>query len=128
MIPLDDPGREETEALEIAAGLTPDRAFDRCWLRCLHAQAVDRLRAEYERTGRGILFETFKDLPRGARPEESQAELGIRLGLSAAAVKAAFHRFHRRQAELLREVAGETVGSPAAVEEELRHLLASLEG
>ena len=50
------------------------------------------------------------------------AALADQLGLSEDAVKMAVCRLRRRFRELLREEIGKMVGSPAEIEDEIRHL------
>lgn len=125
-IALDQFEAEERERIEPVDALTPDQVFDRRWLQRLNERAVERLRREYESAGKLDLFELFKEVRRGGSPDETQAEMGRRLGVSTSAVKSALHRFHRRQSELLLEEVAHTVGRADAVTDELRELLAAL--
>jgi RNA polymerase sigma-70 factor (ECF subfamily) len=122
-ISLDAFAEEERQLIEPIEHLTPDRVFDRCWLRRLNEQAVDRLRAEFAAAGKAAQFEAFKHVQRGDRTGESHVRLARQLGMSPSAVKSALHRFHRRLGELLRDEVARTVGSPDAVNEELSLLL-----
>jgi hypothetical protein len=65
-------------------------------------------------------------LAAGGCDEISYRDMGRRLGLSEGAIKVAVHRLRRRYRELLRDEVARTIDGTEAVEEELRHLLATL--
>lgn len=117
----------ETHCAQLAAsGDTPDRAFDRQWALTLLDTVLKRLRGEYADSGREALFLGLKDSLAGDRSEASYRELGVRLGFSESAIKAAAHRLRQRYRELLREEIARTVSTPEEVEDELRYLFAAL--
>jgi DNA-directed RNA polymerase specialized sigma24 family protein len=58
----------------------------------------------------------------------SQANIAAQLGMTANAVRQAFHRFRQRYQSLLREEIAHTVATPADIEDELRHLIAVVRG
>lgn len=122
-IDLDEFEAEERERFEPVDQLTPDQAYDRRWLRRLNELAQQRLRDEYQNSGRSALWEAFRQLQHVAGGEDSHGEVARRLGLSPAAVKSALHRLRTRQAALFREVVAETVGDSPSIQEELRDLL-----
>jgi len=62
----------------------------------------------------------------GGRDEPGYAELARRHGSTEGAIKVAAHRLRVRFKQCLRDEVAHTVASPGEVEEELRHLLASL--
>ena len=64
----------------------------------------------------------------GEQSELSYRELGAQLGMSEAALKVAIHRLRRRYGKLIHQHIAQTVASPAEVDDELRHLLASVSG
>jgi len=113
-------------------GETPERAFARDFARALLERTLARLAADYDAAGRGELFEALRAglADAGVGPtQETQAEIGARLGLSDGAVKVAAYRLRRRYAELLRAEIAETLPAPAdseAVEDEIRGLFEAL--
>lgn len=130
-------GREQFIALEfdtaetrcvqpVAAGDTPDRAFDRQWALALLDVVLGRVRKEYTDSGRDQLFVGLKDTLAGARTEIPYRELAARLAMSEGAVKVAAHRLRQRYRALLREEIANTVAGPAEAEDELQHLFAAL--
>jgi RNA polymerase sigma-70 factor (ECF subfamily) len=53
-------------------------------------------------------------------------QAAVQLGLSEAATKSAVHRIRVRYREVLRDEIAQTVTDPAAVDDELRHLISVL--
>ena len=99
---------------------TPEAAFDRAWAMEVMDRAGRRLRADYE--GKSALLEAL--LPRlTGGGTEPLAEVGVRLGMSEAAVKMALSRLRRHFGDTLRAEILETVGSHADIQDELRYLL-----
>jgi RNA polymerase sigma-70 factor (ECF subfamily) len=125
-IPLEFDTAETRCAQPIAAGDTPDRAFDRQWALALLDVVLGRLRRDYRDAGREPLFLGLKETLSGARAEIPYRDLGARLGLSEGAVKVAAHRLRQRYRELLREEIANTVAWPEEVEQELKELFAAL--
>jgi len=114
--------RYQTEAAEFPA----DRMYERRWALALLAQAMARLRAEFEQAGKAAEFERLKafltvgkqDIPFGAAAAE--------LGVSEGALRVTVHRLRKRFRVLFREEIGHTVTSAEDIEEEFRHLMAAL--
>lgn len=113
--------------LEPADGGPDETGFDRRWAETLVAEVLARLRAEAERDSGPERFTALKAFLVTDAPAR-YAEVAGRLGLSEPAVKSAIHRLRRRYAELLRSAVANTVPSPADVEDEIRHLFATLAG
>ena len=105
--------------------LTPDRQFEYAWAMAVVDQAMLRLRAEWERAGRGERFDALKASLTG-RPDATGRELAAKLGMSEGAVRVAVHRLKRRYGEILREDVGATVDSADGVDDELQDLMAAL--
>jgi RNA polymerase sigma factor (sigma-70 family) len=102
---------------------TPEEAFDQHWALTLLDRALRDLRAEYERDGRGVVFETLKGCLTAAPDARPYADLGAALGLSEGAVKVAVHRLRERYREKLRAEIAQTVAGPSEVDAEMRHLV-----
>ncbi len=84
------------------------------------------LRAEYERTGRGAVFEALKGVLTGGGRAVPQSELAARLGTTEAAVQVAVHRLRKRYRDAVRAAIAATVADEGEVEDELRTLFAAL--
>jgi DNA-directed RNA polymerase specialized sigma24 family protein len=113
---------------ELATNNTPDRLYERAWAMALLEEALNRLRREFERNGRGEAFRCFEPCLQGDPDATRRAEMAGGLGLSVGSVQVALSRARHRYAELLREVVLQTVASPAEVSDEIHHLQTVLRG
>ncbi len=111
-------------------GLTPDRLFDRAWALRLLDGVLERLAREYAEAGRTAQFEALQVVLSEGPRSVPRATIAARLGTTEGAVQAAVQRLRRRYRDVLREQVAETLEDPddAAVDEELRELLAALGG
>lgn len=111
-----------------AAGLSPEKAFERRWAIAFLERVYQRLESEYQRQGRSDLFEALRGTLAGASAVAPYAELAARIKASEGAVKVAVHRLRQRYRELLRETIADTVSDSAEIEDELRYLYRTLTG
>lgn len=123
---LDQAAHDDVLARAASAELPPDRAFDRSWAHALLQTVADRLEAEHAAAGHAEHFGVLFPAIAGRRPDAPHAEIAARLRLSEQAVRSALVRLRRRYRHLLREEIARTVADPAEVDDELRHLFASL--
>jgi RNA polymerase sigma-70 factor (ECF subfamily) len=112
--------------LEPESNAPEEKLFDRQWALALVAEVLARLRAEANRDGTLDRFDALKGFLVSAAAENSYATAATTLGLSEAAVKSAIFRLRRRYGQILREAIANTVASPEEVDDEIRHLFASL--
>jgi DNA-directed RNA polymerase specialized sigma24 family protein len=123
-ITLDEAAADQRYQNESIDRVTPEILFDRHWAQTVMGVVLDRLAAE---TGEKR-FEALKGFlleEKGGVSYESAA--GV-LGLSTPAITSAIFRLRARFRALLFEEVAHTVNQPGEVEQELRHLLASLGG
>jgi RNA polymerase sigma-70 factor (ECF subfamily) len=106
--------------------LAPERVFDLRWAATVVEHALRRLREECEGQGRLRLFEALRDHLTAERADTSYADLGAGLGVADTVVKKQLHNLRQRYRWLLREEVAHTVGNPADVDDEIRHLCATL--
>jgi RNA polymerase sigma-70 factor (ECF subfamily) len=125
LIPLDAREAEDTYRLEPADNVTPEVVFDRRWARTVLGTALSRLRREMAGRELARRFELLRPYLAGDGPA-GYRELAGELELSESAVKVTVHRMRRRLREILRDEVAQTIGDPADVDGELRHLLAVL--
>jgi hypothetical protein len=97
--------------------------FERRWAQAVFTDAMNRLRADYQRRGQGALFEELKNLQPGNHGERSHAVIARPLGMTEQAIKNAVLTFRRRYADCLRRQVARTVETPGEVHEELNHLI-----
>jgi RNA polymerase sigma factor (sigma-70 family) len=126
VISLDVADTEERYRHEPASETTPDRLFDRTWVITLLEKVMKDLQQEYFHAGKGKLFGTLEVFLSGGKAEITYTEIGTELQMSESAIKMAVSRLRHRYGERLRSEIAHTVAGPAAVEEELRHLLGAL--
>jgi RNA polymerase sigma-70 factor (ECF subfamily) len=106
--------------------LTPDRLFDRRWALTVLDQVISRLRQEYERSGKGRLFDKLSAFLPGDAEADSYGELARDLGMTEGTVRVAVHRLRRRYGELFSSEVANTVSSPTEIHDEMRYLLGAV--
>ena len=106
--------------------LEPERLYDLRWAVTLVEQALRRLREECEAKGRLRLFEGLRVHLAGEHGDVSYAELAAALGVAETVVKKQLHNLRQRYRWLLREEVAHTVDNPSDVDDEIRHLCATL--
>ena len=127
-ISLDSLAAEERYRLEPIDNRTPDQLFDRRWALAVLDEVLKRLRSEWDAAGKSAVFDTLRVFLSGDAEAPAFAVVGEQLGWSEGATRVAVHRLRQQYRKLLRDEIGQTVGSAAEVEEELRHLSAALRG
>ena len=88
--------------------------------------ALARLKADYNSSGRGALFDLLKDYIWGDKNTLTLAEIATRLDLTEEAVKKSVQRLRQRFRDCLRSEIAHTVATPDQIDDELRHLRAAL--
>ena len=106
--------------------LSPDKFFDRQWALAVLERAFAALETEREAAGKDAEFARLKPWLTGDAVYGDQVEAARGLGLSEGALKVTVHRLRRRFRELLKAEIAQTLDSPEAVEEEMRHLFSAL--
>lgn len=120
-LPLDT--AETRYGREAADTSTPEQAFEQQWALTMLESVLRQLRSEYERDGRGRLFEVLKPCLMGSRESQPYATLAAALQMTEGAVKVAVHRLRERYRERLKTEIAHTVASPEDVDNEMRHLI-----
>lgn len=121
-------GTERPDPLfdRLVDSMSPDRLYERRWALTLIEHVLKRLKKEYRATGNALLFDSLKKLLPDEPEAPSRPEIAATLGMTENALRQAFHRFRHRYQLLLREEIGHTVADPGEIEDELRHLIATL--
>lgn len=116
---------ERRYGLEPADARTPEDVFDTQWaaqvFTAARARLEDKHREGWMRGSR--FFAPLLDLVLDERGE-SFADMAARLQTSEGSLRVVAHRVRQQFGVCLREVIADTVETPEAVDEELRHLLA----
>jgi RNA polymerase sigma-70 factor (ECF subfamily) len=126
IISLDAAEAETRYALEPIDDLSPDKLFDRQWALLLVDHTLDRLEAEFANADKQAAFDQLRRFLPGSAGHPSRAEAAQALGTTEGAVKVAVHRLRHRFAQLFREEVAATLSPTVDIDEEIRHLLASL--
>jgi RNA polymerase sigma factor (sigma-70 family) len=124
---LDFAAAEDRLSREPATAETPERSFDRRWALTLLDGAMSQLRAEAHEAAKGEHFDALTPYLTGDDSARSYAETATMLGSSEGAVKVAVHRLRRRFRDIVRQEILQTVSTPADIDDELRHLLSSVQ-
>ena len=124
IISLDELRKGEGIEIEPADPMTAEMIYERRWALTVLERVLRRLKDEYRAAGNTMLFDALKELLPDEPGSPSQAEIGIRLGMTENAIRQAFYRFRQRYQSLLREEIAHTVATPGDIEDELRHLIA----
>ena len=120
---LDVPEGDVGWVPEPASALTAEAVFERRWAETLLNRVMERLREEFDGSGRMGRFDALKIFLTEDRGETSYTDVAIRLGMSVSAVKSGIHRMRVRYAELVRGEIAETVDVETDVDSEIRYLL-----
>ncbi len=119
---LDLPDGERRYTLEPVVDAPAERVFMRRWAITVLDQAVQRLRDDYERSGKLELFDSLKGFLGGGPSNVPYSDIAAELGSTEGAVKVAVHRLRMRCREMLRREIAQTVDSESEVDEEIRDL------
>ena len=126
IISLDEHNTETRYLSEPRDEMTPEKAFERRWAMTLLAQVLAQLKAESYAAGKAELFDGLEVFLSGENDGNSYAEAGQRLSMGAEPLRMSVFRLFQRFRELLRREIANTVDSPEAIDEEIRHLFAAL--
>lgn len=113
---------EQRYHLEPTDCLAPDKAFERQWALALLDQVLARLEQEFRAADKASMYQRLRGFLVAGTAEESYADAAKDLGMTGEAVKKAVQRLRHRYSQLFREEIAHTVGTPAEVEDEMRHL------
>jgi RNA polymerase sigma-70 factor (ECF subfamily) len=126
LLSIDAGTAEDRLRLEPRHDLTPEKEFLRRWTLTVIDQSLCALRDELDGQGKGPLFESLKSFLIGEAGDDSCARAAREQGSTEGAVRVAVHRLRKRFRARLREEIARTVEDEAAVDDELKSLLASL--
>ncbi|MBO0701168.1 MAG: hypothetical protein J2P46_22415, partial [Zavarzinella sp.] len=127
-VPLDFAAAAERFRREPADGGDAEKRFLRSWAVTLLDGTAAAVRAEYDRAGRGALFDRLRTSLTGDPEAEKYRVIGAEFGLTENAIKKAAQQLRQRyQVELRRRIL-ETVAHPNQVDDEIRELFAAVGG
>jgi RNA polymerase sigma factor (sigma-70 family) len=123
-LPLSWEGLEE-RYLQTPSGLSPELLYERQWAMGLIEQVLDLLKNEAAAAGKARVFDELKGFLTG---EGDYRQAAMALGMNEGAARVAVHRMRRRYRELLTAEIAQTVNDPAAIQDEIRHLIEVVSG
>jgi len=126
-VSMDSLAAEERYRLEPADLRAPDVLYQRRWALTVLDRFTAALRDEYTAAGKAAVFAVLSPWLTAA-PAGGYAAAGERLGIPEGAARVAVHRLRKRYAELMRREIARTVEKEDDIEDELRTLLAALQG
>jgi RNA polymerase sigma-70 factor (ECF subfamily) len=126
IVSFDAGDADQRYRLEPAHDLTPERLFDRQWAIALIHRALDAVRQDVAARGKLPVFERLKSFLTAPDNLDPYRAAAADLGMSEGAVKVAVHRMRQQFREALRAAIAETVAGDEDVDDEVRHLFASL--
>jgi len=127
VLSLDVQDEENQYVVEPADQLDPAKLYDRRWAQTIIAVVVSRLKTDYALRGKSQLYAEISRFLFDKKTDVTREEVARRLGIAVATVDVEVHRLKKLFGEVLRDEVAHTVSSSAEVEEELKHLLASLQ-
>lgn len=122
---IDWQGAESIYKAEPALAESPDALYTRAWAVSLMEEALQRLAAHYQSTGRTALHDVLLPALESPPPDITFAEAGAALGMTSAALRTAAVRMRHRYRTILLELAAARLGitSEVALAAELRTIL-----
>ncbi|HEX7653805.1 MAG TPA: sigma-70 family RNA polymerase sigma factor [Verrucomicrobiae bacterium] len=127
-LPLHELTDEQLAGFPGGGELTPAGSFDRAWAQAIQARAMAALKSELRDGGKKRHLELLKPFLTREGDAGSYARAGEQLEVAAKSVPVLVHRLRQRYRELVRAELAQTVATPTDLEEEMRHLLAVLNG
>jgi len=128
IVSIDEELGESKYQIELEESDTPESLYQKAWAKELLDRVHLRLKTQYEKAGNGALCDALETYLTGDDEKVPYADKAEELGMTHSAITSAVHRLRTRYGTLLREVIAETVSDPEEIDEELRFLIASLEG
>lgn len=123
---LDTDAGETGYLLEAAERQTPLDVFEQRWATTVLERAMARLQLESVDLGTLSQFEALKPYLTSAEPQDPYAKVAEALEMTEGAVATAVHRLRLRYGKCLRAEIANTVAELTEVDDELRHLLATV--
>ena len=122
LLPLDDvEARFEMEMVSTEPEAT---FFDQRWARTIMERAMTALKEEFTAGGKGAQFARLKRFLTESAEEKDYAPVAAELQMKPGTVAVLVHRMRQQYRAKVRAEIGQTVDSPAEIEDEMRQLLA----
>ena len=122
VIPLECQDAENQFSHEPQDKRDPEKLFFATWAKLLLNRALQGVRAHYQKTGRGEMFQLLEATATMDEDATPYRELAAKLKTNEAALRIQVFRIRKRYAKILRNEVAQTVHSPDELEEELAWL------
>lgn len=116
------------EIADAGAAESPERQFELAWALTVLDRAMDALRAEAGKSGKGELFEQVREFLTETPDPDDYARIAGEMKMRPNTLAVAVHRLRARLRELVRAELAETVADDADVVDEMRALRSVLGG
>ena len=126
-ISMDFDSAESSVSLEPSTDLTAEQIYDQQWTIALLGRILQRLKQEFDETGKSKQFEVLKGFVIGDHAGTTYADAAMQLNMSEAATRKTASRMRSRYRELLQEEIAQTVSTRADVNDEIRSLFLTFE-
>jgi DNA-directed RNA polymerase specialized sigma24 family protein len=128
VVPLECQDAERQYSSELLDHRDPEKFFLIAWARSLLERTLKRVRAHYQKTGRGDMFSVLEATATMDEDATPYRDLAEKLQANEAALRIQVFRIRQRFAKVLREEVAQTVHTPDELEEELAWLQRVLKG
>jgi len=105
-------------------GDSAEMAFDRAWVLTVIDHAVDAVKREMTKAGKGILFDSLVRFIDGRDPDRPHKEVAEEFGMTEGTLRVALYRMRQRFRFHIEEELRQTVSSKSELDEEIGNLLA----
>jgi RNA polymerase sigma-70 factor (ECF subfamily) len=125
-VPLDLALAESRYGANVQCSAMPEARFDRGWALAVLDRALARLKEEFERSGRGALWEGLKGFLLGDFGDQTFASVAAELRITEGAAKMTVSRLRQRFYALVRQEIADSVTDSQQLEEEFRTFMEAL--
>ena len=124
---LDFDSGESRYQIEPFHDMTPEKLYERQWVRTLLDQVLECLRIELIQSGKQDYFEQFKGALTDGSNSDDYTRAAVVLGITRAAAKQAAYRLRMRYRQLFRAEVARTVDRDEDIDHEIGRLLESFD-
>lgn len=128
VIPIECEDSEQRYIAELVDKRDPESIYLASWARELFNRALAKLRAHYEKSGRGEMFAALESVIMLDDDKTPYRDLAVKLNSSEAALRVQVFRTRQRFGKLVRDEVALTVHTPEELREELEWLVETLRG
>ena len=121
VVEIDGLSAEERLKAEAQDQVGPDLEFDRCWAREILRQAMEKLEAAYDDSGKAKVFGALKNQLVSGQ-DRSYQEIAEELGLAESTARVLAFKLRRRYRRFIEEAVADTVTTAEQAADELAYL------